>query len=193
MIADTQYKLEEAEFFLGLMKQNRGKFNKFNFYLSAFSSAARSVLHVMEREYKRTVPGWTAWSRKKEDDRTDEEKALKDLFINMRDTAVHEGRLNARALYKVKFSKEDEHRLKTNPPIGRLLFSLNGRMENSSLQVLNEKGERTIFPFLKVTQLRRHVKECPDKDILEVCQRSYNFLAAHVKECTEKFGVPLKS
>jgi hypothetical protein len=53
--------------------------------------------------------------------------------------------------------------------------------------------ERTIFPFVKVRQLRRHVKECPDKDVLEVCQRSYNFLAAHVKECTEKFGVPVKS
>ncbi len=56
----TQFKLDEARFFLDHLAPNYGKERKFDFFLSAFISAARSVTWVMKAEYA-DVEGWAAW------------------------------------------------------------------------------------------------------------------------------------
>src|SRR5687767_13047625 len=128
IVTDTQYKLLEAHFFLSHLKRNVGKFNKFNYYLSAFISAARSVSAVMEREYKRKAPGFEEWLKTVQDARTKEEQELFDLTIDMRDNTAHEGRLKARAMYNVRMLKKDHERLAKSPADGRLMFSFMGPM-----------------------------------------------------------------
>lgn len=56
----TRRKLEEAKFFLDQLRPNYGKEKKFDFYLSAFISAARSITWVMGAEYG-DVPGYKDW------------------------------------------------------------------------------------------------------------------------------------
>ena len=56
----TQYKLEEAKFFLLLLEQNWRHFPHVDYFLSAFVPAARSVTWVMRSEYGK-VPGWEQW------------------------------------------------------------------------------------------------------------------------------------
>ena len=58
---DTQYKLQEAEFFLDHLRQSHGKFN---FYLSAYVGAALFVTDVMKREYTRRPREFDDWFRK---------------------------------------------------------------------------------------------------------------------------------
>ena len=52
----TKHKLEEAKFFLEQLRANYGKLKKFDYFLSAFISSARSVTWVMRNEYS-SVPG----------------------------------------------------------------------------------------------------------------------------------------
>jgi hypothetical protein len=185
---DTQYKLEEAEFFLGHLRQNHGKFNKFNFYLSAYVGAALSVTDVMKREYTRRPRKFDDWFKKTKAARTVEDKALFALMEDMRQVAVHEGRLNARALYKVEFSEEDRRTLETRP-VGRLLFSLNGHKQRMEVQN-PETGERTNFLFVKTPLVRRYVLQNEDRDVLDLCERYLKLLVPFVTECTENFGKP---
>jgi hypothetical protein len=69
----TSRKLEEAAFFLGRLAENYGKLKRFDFYLSAFISSARSVLWVMRNEYC-GVDGWEDWYQARQP--SDEERAL---------------------------------------------------------------------------------------------------------------------
>src|SRR5687768_518490 len=69
----TRQKLEEAKFFLDQLEPNYGKAKKFDFLLSAYISAARSVLWIMRAEYG-AVPGWQTWYASHKT--TSEERAL---------------------------------------------------------------------------------------------------------------------
>lgn len=188
----TQYKLREAVFFLKQLKASQGKFDTFNFYLSAFVSAALSVKDTMEREYKRRPREFDVWFKSVEDGRIGEEKRLDKLMYDVRQIAVHEGRLNARALYKVNFSESDRQRLASNPLVGKLLISLRGTQKNVGMVIQNpETGERTTFESVSVPLLKRSVLQAPDKDVVEICQRYVSLiLIPFFNDCTQKFGNP---
>ena len=66
------------------MKQNLGKFNRFNFDLSAFSSAASSVIDVMQRDYSRRPRGFDEWFKEVESVRTLQDQELNALMSHMR-------------------------------------------------------------------------------------------------------------
>jgi hypothetical protein len=189
-VTDTQYKLLEAHFFLGHLKRSVGKFDTFNYYLSAFISAARSVSDVMKREYTRKAPGFEEWMKKVECDRTKEEQELFDLTIDMRDTNVHEGRLKARATYKVKLSKTDRERFAKSPLVGNLMVVFKGPMRACRMGIVNPKtGECDTVSVVKVMQTRRYVDDRPNEDVLATCQRAFELLVPFVYECTKRFGV----
>jgi hypothetical protein len=60
----TEHKLREALFFLSQLKKAHPFYQNFNFYLSAFISAARSVTWIMRSECGH-IPGWEAWYNSK--------------------------------------------------------------------------------------------------------------------------------
>lgn len=51
VVERTRSKFDEAQFFLERMKESRGT-EEFQYYLSAFLSAARAVTWVLDKEYK---------------------------------------------------------------------------------------------------------------------------------------------
>jgi hypothetical protein len=62
-VTKTREKLEEAKFFLEQLEADY-KSARFQYYLSAYISAARSVTWVMRHEYNDVV-GWEEWFSKK--------------------------------------------------------------------------------------------------------------------------------
>jgi len=65
-IVDTQQKYNEAEYFLGMMKENIEDRQKFKYDLSAFVSAARSVTLVLQTEVKSKNRDFDEWYSKKQ-------------------------------------------------------------------------------------------------------------------------------
>lgn len=76
-------KLVEARFFLGKMRQARALPDEFEHYLSAFLSAARSVLQYALEEAK-TKPGGQAWY----DGQVSGDSSLR-FFKDKRDVNIH--------------------------------------------------------------------------------------------------------
>src|SRR5213083_573508 len=81
----TKKKLDEARFFLLEMEANCFKHPTFDYYLSAFISASRSVLWVMQHEFANAV-GWRPWYDSKTPD--SEEASLLDGLNQLRLRAV---------------------------------------------------------------------------------------------------------
>lgn len=52
-MSDTREKLQESEYFLGLMTLTQAERDTFKYNLSAFLSASRSVTLIMQKEYDR--------------------------------------------------------------------------------------------------------------------------------------------
>jgi hypothetical protein len=96
MIELTKDRLEEVQFFLGQLRQqkdrqaqpNKPPSKHFRYYLNAFLNAARSVEWVLETEEPKKYKAWIgSW----EAQRAKAEAALQKLMKDMRDTSVHEG------------------------------------------------------------------------------------------------------
>ncbi|SLM49311.1 conserved protein of unknown function [Nitrospira japonica] len=186
-LSDTQYKLAEAEFFLAQLKRNHGKFNKFNFYLSAFISAARSVYWIMVREYK-DVPGWNEWNREKGRTASAEVQDLLRRTTKMRNYTQKVGPIMAEIVTKIGLPKMEITRLNKLGP-GRIM--LQGTMQNCRVIHLNSAGEMVIFQMVTLKKFGRvEPKFFPHKDTLEECNKYYNLLAEIVKECTDRFKIP---
>jgi len=189
-VTDTQYKLLEAHFFLGHMQRSVGKFDTFNYYLSAFVNAAHSVSEVMKREYKRKAPGFEAWLEQTERRRTKEEQELFDLTFDMRHNNAHEGRLKARASYHGKIAKKDAERLAKKHPTGPLMLVFKGPMRACRMGIVNtETGFCDEISLVRVTKTRRYTDDRPNEDVLVTCQRAFELLVSFVSECTRRFGV----
>lgn len=103
-------KLREARFFLGQMEQlgrstasTRLDHDHFEFYLSAFLSAARSITDYFERDRKYRV-----WYRDWKMSQPEEDRQLINQMTNQRDLEVHEEGANiAHELEDVPLSKID--------------------------------------------------------------------------------------
>ena len=83
-------KLREAKFFWGHMRMESARFTQpdrehFEFYLSAFLSAARSVTDFFERNQR---VWWSQW--KKDTRRSDDDRRLLNHMTKQRDNEVHE-------------------------------------------------------------------------------------------------------
>lgn len=81
-------KLGEAKFFLDQMAREQHNLELFNYYFSAFLSAARSVTWCMQESMKH-VSGFDAWYSKKR--QALNKSYLAKVFLGLRNTAVHAG------------------------------------------------------------------------------------------------------
>ncbi len=90
-IESVEKKLREAQFFLSKMTEQEqrafGEREPFDFYLSAFLSAARSIDYRLRHEQKAIYPVWrSAWNAKLS---LDEDKLIKHM-VDDRANEVHE-------------------------------------------------------------------------------------------------------
>jgi hypothetical protein len=90
-LAQVRKKLREAEFFLGRMMEHEqqliGDREPFDFYLSAFLSAARTVDYRLRHEQN---PTYKAWRERWDSSLTGEENALIKFMVDDRNFEVHE-------------------------------------------------------------------------------------------------------
>jgi hypothetical protein len=184
----TKRKLEEAEFFLGQLAPNYMKERKFDFFLSAFVSSARAISWVMKSEYGK-VPGWKAW-RDSRKPTPEEENLLKGTnALRIRLTKQEALKTTARIqLRGVKLSKADYERvnliLRSAPRTG-VPLQLGGSRGKCHLEI-EVAGEKVVLPATEV-YFDRRLKEFPDVNILDLCQRYCESLALLVRECEERF------
>lgn len=181
----TRHKLAEAQFFLDQLKLNHGKLKKFDYFLSAFISSARSVFWVMKSEYKH-VSGWEAWHKITHP--TQEEDALLKGTNAIRIRTEKHGSLKTAPTFAIQVRKEDEERFRESlsKSKGRKVsLKLSGTNKDCVVE-MNIDGEQIVFPATEV-RMDRKLDEFPDRSILEVCQRYYDTIARIVDECGRKF------
>jgi hypothetical protein len=184
----TQLKLEEAKFFLDQLAPNYGKEKKFDFYLSAFISAARSVTWVMRAEYS-DAKGWEEWFESLEPSK--EETSLLKGTTEVRNRAQKYEPLQTMTQLRVEGLKIPDADLPrvtealARSSTGQLPAHVGGSRGNYFVDIEVE-GERLRLPASTVLFDRR-LEEFPDKNILEVCNAYYEALERLVRQCREKF------
>jgi len=173
-------KLDEAGFFLGFLeKKPRIKPPEFNYYLSAFVSAARSVFWVMRAE-RSDVPGWAEWFEGKE--AAPEDQKLMEAFNSARIRSQKREPLQTRASLELVIpglTPELEAALRSASFRGlpvRLVPATDGPPSGV-----------TILATATVVAVRQHLSEIPDVDIVQSCRQYFDFLKAVVEECDNRF------
>jgi hypothetical protein len=184
----TQLKLDEARFFLNQLKPNYGKERKFDFYLSAFISAARSVTWVMGTEYAE-VPGWRAWFDSLAPSK--EEEALLKGTNQVRIRAQKLGPLQTMsrvAVSSLTVPEELAPRLAeaiSKSPSGEVPAFVGGSKGKYFVEI-DVGGDRLRLAAANVI-IERKLEEFPDTHILDVCNAYYASLESVVRQCHEKF------
>lgn len=189
----TLHKLEEAAFFLGHLKPNYGKEKKFDFFLSAFLSAARAVTWIMGAEYAR-VDGYKAWYDALKVDATEEEllkgtgdarnRLLKSEPLRTLQEVMLEGvRLKEE---DTSFIDDEAEKLMKRIAQEGLKVSIGG--SSGKYTVTATLDGKPVTLYVRRASFDRKLKEFPDQHILDVCTRYHDWLAKLVGECEAKFG-----
>lgn len=184
----TRHKLSEAKFFLEQLEANYGKLKKFDYFLSAFISSARSVTWVMRNEYSK-VAGWEQWYASRQP--SAEEAALLKGTNAVRVKTEKISPLKTDSFFSVqgiKVEGEELKRLQAALEKGKgqqIPIRLSGSAANFCLE-LKIAGERFSFPATEVLADRR-LQEIPEDNILTVSQRYYKAIASIIAECGKKF------
>jgi hypothetical protein len=188
---DTRRKLEETEFFLGQLKPNYRKVKKFDNYLSAYFSAARSVMWVMRAEYDE-VPEWEAWFKKRMGELDSDEKRLFAGTTKLRNRSQ-----KSEPVKTLKETFVSDLYLENGDTVelqnvlkriaGRKILTDLGGVPGKYTVEFTIDGQRVKL-LARSVQMDRRLEEFPNEHILTVCQSYYALLAAIVKECEARFG-----
>lgn len=184
MVTRTQYKLEEARFFLAHLDKHWRHVPQVDFYLSAFVSAARSVTWIMKSEFSH-LSGWVKWYESKKPSTT-----IRELLKKMNDLRVRATKtepLKTRTLANVTIPPEE-----VTPKL--LAFLQGGAVGQVQLEPVDPTN--TVF-LVKVdgeVLAKAHLKsaehglpEFEGRDAKDVCREYLNELERLVTECHEKF------
>lgn len=96
---DTQQKYNEAEYFLGMMKENIDNRQKFEYNVNAFVSAARSVTSVLQKDCSK-YSEFDEWYCKTQLQMKRNE--LFKFFKKNRDYSIHEGTINMKSNIEIE-------------------------------------------------------------------------------------------
>jgi len=184
----TQLKLDEARFFLDQLKPNFGKARKFDFYLSAFISAARSVTWVMGTEYAE-VPGWRDWFDSQIPSKEEETLLKGTNQVRIRTQKLGPLQTMSRvAVSGLAVPEQDAKRVTeaiSKSPSGELPVFVGGSKGKYFVEI-EVGGDRLRFQATSVS-IERKLEEFPDAHILDVCTAYYAALESLVRQCRDKF------
>ena len=181
----TQYKLDEAKFFLLLLEQNWRLFPHVDYFLSAFVSAARSVTWVMRSEYG-AKPGWPEWFDTKK--QSSETRELLKRMNDLRVRATKSIPVKTRSTTKVtippdQITPELKHFLNTG---AHGLIRLEAT-DTTNTEVLVMLGDR-VLGKAKIEEATHEVPEFVGRDAKDVCREYLDELEALYAECRAKYG-----
>jgi hypothetical protein len=127
MVENVERKLREARFFFAEMfKQEHGAFGgkeQFEFYLSAFLSAGRTVDYRLRHEQGATYPKWrTAWDAAL----TPEQRDLIKFMVDERNDEVHESGGSTPSVETMVVELKAGDATIASAPIPMYCFTVNG-------------------------------------------------------------------
>jgi hypothetical protein len=177
----TRHKLNEAAFFLGKLESQVTEFPNFNYMLSAFVSAARSVIWVMKAEHKQVL-GFLEWYDAKVP--TLEEKQLLSKINDVRTRSVKSNPLQTIPTIVAEVATQD-----ATP---ELRAALENRSKNSSCALISHLDNGTSVTLelpdadtstpTVLQWMERRIPEFPEEDVVKVCRRYLNLVEQLVSE-----------
>ncbi len=180
----TRKKLDEAEFFLRRLLENRLNHPDFDYYLSAFISSARSIPWVMRAEFAH-VNGWEDWYKNRT--LAPEDMTLLTGTNQLRVRTVKQGTAGNGGVLTLKVAPSH---------MTDALYDFLARHQAVTLQVTlsiaNGITPTTVTESMASSTCRLEsmfftVPEFPGLDIVTVCHRYLELLRALVEECEDRF------
>lgn len=184
MRSRTHFKLAEASFFLLKADENWRNVPDFDFYLSAFISAARSVTWVMNAEFCK-VPGWREWfdAKKPNAEIRDFLRRINDLRVRSQKTAPIATRTTATVhIPNEGLAPEVLEWLKDSKPAQVRLMPVDSRNEEFFLV----SGDRRIAVG-RLKEAQHELPEFPGEHAIAACERYLKLLHELVDECEKRF------
>lgn len=158
----------------------------FDFNLSAFVSAARSVLWIMRSEYSDLVE-WEAWFKTKTPN-LEEQQFIKTIS-DIRNKNLKSTPLKTRAIAELLIPSEY-----VTSELKKTLQNQTGNRMHLEFRSLSEvKDEVTVVDddelrfVAKIGRAFLCIDDFPEDDILDISKRYYLLLEALVRECNEHF------
>jgi hypothetical protein len=180
----TRMKFREAEFFLGKLdgayyEDVRRMFKKskkppvFQYYLSAFLSAARSIAWIMRSEYK-VVPGWEEWYKTQ---KSEENAQLLTLFNQLR--------IQSEKVEPVVPGRAVRIEGDGGPPV-----ELDPRLPRFRMTITSADPDSDGIPIMsgEVTEWKWTIDELDGDDLVEACRRYLGLLSALLTDCENRFS-----
>lgn len=179
-MSDTQYKLEESEYFLDRTRENVNSPKYFSFNLSAFLSSGRSVTCVMQKEF-RHCNGFNEWYGSEQGQMDPKFRFFKD----MRDVTVHQRTI----MPNKKVSVNIKEKIMVNESVNvRVIRNGDVISENTSIP-----SPSVEIPDDNEKEKEYHISwffmEYPNEDLLKVCQQYLGELRKLVEECIKQFSL----
>lgn len=156
----------------------------FDFYVSAFISAARSVTWVMHAEYGR-VSGWKEWYEQQNPSNEIREflRKLNDLRVRSQKAVP----ISTRTTANVRIPPEAV----TPGLIKWLADSKNRRVRLVPVDSSNEQFALTdgteVVAIARLAEAQHEVPEFPGEHVAGVCRRYISLLEALAEECERRF------
>ncbi len=181
----TDFKLQEAKFFLLHLERDWRHIPNFEFYLSAFISAARSVTWVMRYEYGK-IDGWEKWFSKRQPP-----SHLRDSLRKMNDLRVRATKTEPiRTTTSVKFVIPPEN---ITPELQAYLDPLaKNKVRIEPTDHTNTEayiyGEDRLLGRGRIEHVTHELPEFKGEDALKVCKEYLAELETLVHECDQQFG-----
>jgi hypothetical protein len=186
----TRLKLEEAKFFFGFLTPNFGKEKKFDFYLSAFLSAARAVLWKLQWEYS-DVEGFKDWYKGKKSEVDGEVDRLLKGTGDARNRTHKSAPLrtlkevNVSGVYVEDGDDSEAEKVMQRIVSEKLPVSIGG--SPGKYKIGARVDGKHVSVYVREARFDRELEEFPGEHIVPLCSRYYDLLAKIVAECEAKF------
>jgi len=186
----THFKLAEASYFLLKADKNWRNVPDFDFYLSAFISAARSVTWVMNAEFGK-VPGWKDWFEEKKPNAEIRDFLRRVNYLRVRSQKTTP--IATRTTATVHIPKEEL----TAEVLEWLKDSKHARVRLQPVDSRNEEfflvsGDKRIAVG-RLQKAQHELPEFPGEHAIAVCERYLKLLSALVDECERCFPLQMPS
>jgi hypothetical protein len=180
----TRRRLDETRFFLNLLKDSEKKHPDFDYFLSAFTSAARSVTWVLKAEFVK-VPGWQEWYESQSPDK--DEKELLGAFTSLRNKSQKEAPLETKPVVVMDFPPDS-----LTPEFKKMLEGGVGKQFQATFYEVPEDGDMSKIPATAVLGVVRsaelRLEELGERDVLDACAKYFAALERLVDRCEAEFA-----
>jgi hypothetical protein len=182
----TQYKLEEAKFFLQLLEENWRHAPHFDYFLSAFVSAARSVTWVMRSEYGGRFPDWDSWfeSKKPTSSTRDLLRRMNDLRVRATKSDPLRTLTTAQVMVDLTTATPDFDDWLARGSPGKVRLEPANESNTEAYVVVDSQR----LAIARIDQAAHELPEFQGQDVRPFCQSYLAELEALCSECVSKFG-----